>query len=152
MKRLGIFLDVGNLYYCIGKKFDKRKLDYRKYLKYVEDLGETTRATAYGCQLNNEAVGFVHCLKQIGLQTKFKTVKTHKSNWDVGLSIDIVRMSERIDIVILGSSNPNLVPVVEYVTQLGVDVIVVACGISKELKDVATDFIEIPESMLEDVE
>ena len=149
MKRLGIFLDTGNLYYCIGKKFEKRKLDYRKYLDYLADLGEATRATAYGCQLNSEAVGFMHCLKQIGLQTKWKTVKNHKANWDVGMAIDIVRMADRIDSVILGTSNPNLVPVVEYITQLGIDVIVVACGISKELKEAATDFIEIPESMLE---
>lgn len=150
MKRLGVFLDVGNLYYCIGKKYDKRKLDYRKYLAFLKEIGESVRATAYGCQMNNEATGFIHCLKAIGLQTKFKTVKTHRDDWDVGIAIDMVRMLDRVDTIILGSADSDLAPAVEYAVQAGVEVIVIACGISKDLKDAATDFIEIPESLLED--
>ena len=39
-KRIGMFVDISNLYYCVGKKFPGRKLDYRKYKRFVEDLGE----------------------------------------------------------------------------------------------------------------
>lgn len=159
MKRLGIFMDVSNLYYCIHKKFDGRKLDYDKFKAFVEDLGDIQQAIAYGAQLRDEANGFVHCLQQIGFTTKWKIAKTYGSNknedfkrkadHDVTIAIDIVNMINSIDRIILGSADGDLVPVVEWAQQRGVDVVVLACGISRDLKAVATKAIEIPESLLE---
>lgn len=154
MKRIGVFVDVSNLYYCIGKKFDKRKLDYKKYLEFVKDFGQIVKSVAYGSQANNEAVGFITCLEHTGYQTKFKTVKREGEyrrnvDWDVGISMDIVNMIERLDIVILGTADGDLAPLVKWATDKGVDVIVLACGVSRELRNVASQVIEIPESLLE---
>lgn len=154
-KRLGVFLDVNNLYYCIGKQYNRRKLDYEKYLNFLRDLGELQTAIAYGTQVNNQARGFIHCLRQTGFQTKFKSIRStgeRQPNWDVGIVIDVVNMADRLDLVVLGSSNRELAPVVAWCMDRGIDVIVVACGIPKELKNKATSFIEIPESLLEDQE
>ena len=156
-KRIGVFMDVSNLYYCIGKKYNQRKLDYGAYLDYVKELGDVQHALAYGAQMNNEAAGFIHCIRQKGYEPKYKTPKDYhnrdnfkrKCDWDVGIAIDIVRMIDRMDMIILGTADGDLRPVVEWAKEHGVDVIVLACGISRELKDVATKFIEIPESMLE---
>ncbi len=158
MKRIGVFVDVSNLYYCVGKKFLKRKLDYRKYLHFVADIGEVVKAVAYGSQVGEEAKGFIYCLNETGFQTKFKAVKSYheeaglrrKADWDVGIAIDIVRMIERFDMVILGTADGDLEPIVDWCMDQGVDVLVLACGISKDLKDRATSFIEIPESLLEE--
>lgn len=157
MKRIGVFVDVSNIYYCIGKKFEGRKLDYRAYLDYIRDLGEITKVIAYGSQLSTEAAGFIHCLQKIGYQTKFKSVKTYsqdqelrrKADWDVGITMDIVNMIDRFDMIILGSADGDLEPVVDWAMRRGVDVIILACGISRDLKDKSTQFIEIPESLLE---
>lgn len=159
-KRLGIFADVSNLYYCINKKYPNRKLDYRKYYKFIKDLGEVNVAIAYGAQLANQATGFIYVLKQIGFQTKFKTPKTYinedigltvkrKADWDVGITMDIVQTIDRIDMIILGSGDGDMLAVVEWAISKGVDVVVIATGISKDLKEKATKFIEIPESLLE---
>jgi len=158
-KRIGVFCDVSNLYYCIGKKFNKRKLDYRAYLTYCKDLGDVQQAIAYGAQLNNEASAFIHCLRQMGFDPKYKSPKDYhnkdnfkrKADWDVGIAVDIVRMIERLDMIILGTADGDLTPVVEWAKEQGVDVIILACGISRELKDMATRYIEIPESMLEEI-
>jgi len=157
-KRIGVFVDVSNLYYCISKKFDKRKLDYRKYMKFIQDFGSISHAIAYGAQLKNEAVGFIHCLKQIGFEPKYKSPKDYhnkdnfkrKADWDVGIAIDVVRMIDHLDMVILGTADGDLTPLVEWVKERGVEIVVLSCGISRELKDVANKYIEIPESMLED--
>lgn len=155
MKRIGVFVDVSNLYYCIGKKYDYRKLDYRKYLDFIGDLGEIVKSIAYGSQMSDEAIGFIHCLEKVGFQTKFKPVKTYspdsrrKADWDVGIAMDIVRMVDRFDMLILGTADGDLEPVVKWATEQGVDVIVLACGVSRELKTRATKYIEIPESLLE---
>lgn len=156
-KRIGIFCDISNLYYCIGKKYEQRKLDYSEYLKFVKDMGDVQHAVAYGAQMNNEATGFIHCLKQIGFDPKYKTPKNYhnkdnfkrKADWDVGIAMDIVRIIDRLDLIILGTADGDLAPLVEWAKEKGVDIVVLACGISRELKDTATKFIEIPESMLE---
>jgi len=155
-KRIGVFVDVSNIYYCIGKKYEFRKLDYRKYLEYVGGFGELTKVIAYGSQMTNEAAGFIHCLQKIGFQTKFKAVKIfepdlhRKADWDVGIAMDIVSMVDRFDLIILGTADGDLEPLVDWVIRKGIDVVILACGISKDLKDRATQFIEIPESLLEE--
>ena len=156
-KRIGIFVDISNIYYCIGKKFDQRKLDYRKYWEFLQDMGDIQHAFAYGAQINNEARGFIHCLKQVGFEPKYKTPKDYhnkdnfkrKADWDVGIAMDIVKLIDRLDLIILGTADGDLTPVVEWAKEKGVDIIVLACGISRELKNAATKYIEIPESMLE---
>lgn len=157
MKRIGIFADVSNLYYCIGMKYADRKLDYAAYLKFVKELGRLHVAYAYGAQLENEAMGFIHCLKNIGFTPKYKTPKTyrssgqtkHKADWDVGIAIDIVMNVHNLDMIVLGSADGDLCPVVEWAQKHSTQVIILACGISKDLRDLADRAIEIPESLLE---
>jgi len=156
-KRIGVFVDVSNLYYCISKKYQDRKLDYAKYIAFIKELGDIQQAIAYGAQINNEAANFIYCLKQVGFHTKYKTPKSYshqpnfkrKADWDVGIAIDIVNMIDRFDMIILGTADGDLVPAVDWAQQRGVDVVIFACGISRDLKNIARQFIEIPESLLE---
>jgi len=158
MKRIGVFIDVSNLYYCIQKKYPKRKLDYRKYKRFIEDLGEIQQAIAYGAQMAKQADGFKYCLQQMGFQTKYKTPKEYgseelgikrKADWDVGIAMDVVNMVDRFDMVILGTGDGDMMPLVEWCMQKGVDVVILATGISRDLRAGATKAIEIPESLLE---
>lgn len=157
MKRLGIFVDVSNLYYCVGKKHNGKKVDYSRYVDFVRDLGDIQIMFAYGAQLNDEANSFIKKLRSIGFMTKYKKVKEYnnfsgyrrKADWDVGISMDIVRMIQRMDILILGSADGDLEPLVSWVRDQGVDVIVFASRISQDLKKAATKCIEITPSMLE---
>lgn len=160
-KRLGVFVDVSNLYYCVGKKFENRKLNYTKYKEYIAGMGEIVQAIAYGAQMENEAIKFIRVLSNLGFTTKFKAPQVYenaatgegykrKADWDVGIAMDIVTMADKLDIVILGSADGDLTPAVEWCRHKGIDVIVLACRISRSLKDNASKFIEIPESFLEE--
>lgn len=154
MKRIGVFCDVSNLYYCVCRKYTGRKLDYQKYYDFVKGLGEIQIANAYGSQMRSEAHKFIKCLKSVGFNAKFKAPKEYKntkrkSDWDVGIAIDIVSMLDKIDTVILGSADSDMEPCVKYAMDRGLQVIVLACGVSSELHDVAHEVMEIPESMLE---
>lgn len=159
MKRVGVFIDVSNLYYCIRRKYTDRKLDYKAYIDFCGSLGTIQKAMAYGADMGTgSAKKFIYCLEQLGFETKYKMPKSYnntegaisrKADWDVGITIDIVDMIDRIDILILGTADGDLEPLVRWAQRKGVTVIVLACGISRDLKDAATKFIEIPESMLE---
>jgi uncharacterized LabA/DUF88 family protein len=154
MRKIAVFADVGNLYYCIGKKFESRKLDYRKYLEYAKTFGEVYQSYAYGSQVREEAKNFVLCLKQIGFMTKFKENEREEKrrvNWNCGITVDVVNVVDRVDTVIIGSSDPDLLLVVEYIKNKGVGVIIIAAGIHRDLKKACNQFVEISEDMLEEV-
>ena len=164
-KQVGIFIDVSNLYNSISKKFTGKKLNYQEYMEFMKDYGEIKMAVAYGAQLHNEARKFIHCLKQIGYTTKWKSPKVfhndhaslteirRKADWDVGIAIDIVDavLNNNIDRVIIGTADSDLAAVVEWCMKRDVDVIIVATGISKDLKKLVGEdnYTEIPESLLE---
>lgn len=158
MKRLGLFVDVGNLYYCVGRKYgDGAKLNYRSYLEEVRKLSPTvTRAIAYGAQVGTQANNFIVCLKKFGYDTKYKEPKEtaegefKRVDWAMGIAMDVVRMIDKFDVVVLGSSNPALSSLVEWIKEKGVRVIVFACGIPRELKEKVDRYIEIPEKILEE--
>lgn len=160
MKRIGIFVDLSNLYFCVKARYKARKIDYRKFYDFIADLGEIRLAIAYGSQIDNQAETFIHQLKEIGFLTKFKTPKEwhdaspgrsrRKADWDVGITLDVVQMCERLDLVVLATADGDLEPVVSYCMQKGIAVIILACNISRDLRDTATECIEIPESLLEE--
>lgn len=153
MKRIGVFVDVGNLYYCLGKKFDGRKLDYQKYIDFIKDQGDIEAAIAYGTQKRGEAIAFIHCLEQLGFTTKFHASRRRSRrnvNWNIGMTLDIVNTVNRFDLVIIGSSEIDLVPLVEWLKNRSIEVVTFACGIPRDLKDSVDHWIEIFEALLEE--
>jgi len=155
MKRVAVFVDVGNLYYCISKKFEARKLDYRAYMECCKTFGELYQCNAYGNQTKDEATGFIHCLQQIGFNTHFFEPDDRKPwkrvNWNCGITVDIVNLIDRVDTIILGSADGDLEPVVDWARSKGAAVNIVATGISHRLKRNCTQYVELSEDMLEAV-
>ena len=156
--RIAIFADVANLFYCINKKYKENKLDYHYYYEYaLENIGEITRAFAYGFQKDNEAKNFITCLRKIGFEAKFKKPRLMgsgenqfvKAEWSIGLCMDVMRVIDKVDIVLLGSSDPEFVPLLEYLKSKGVQTIIYSALINKDLKAIADSYIEIDRNWLE---
>ena len=152
-KRVGVFIDVGNQFYCINKKWEGRKLDYEVYMQICKDFGEITRAFAYGTQIGNSAASFKTALHHIGFEPCYKQIEPGTwYSWNVGLAMDIVRLHERMDIIIVGVSDRNIAPALAWAREKGIQVIVIACTINKDVRDSCDRWIEIAEDMLEDIE
>jgi uncharacterized LabA/DUF88 family protein len=156
IKKLFVSVDVSNLYYCANKKFGSR-LDYAKYLEFCQDYGAIFRAVAYGAQLDGEADGFIKILRQQGYEPKYKCPRViqlpndkefRKADWDVGMAMDIVRVLDAVDGIILGSADSDMIPVVEYVQSKGKVVIVIACNIAKDLKMIANEWYEVGDELM----
>lgn len=156
MKNIGVFVDVSDFYYRIQRKFDGAKLDYGKYLAALE--GNLFRAFAYGMQQENEASGFIRCLRGHGFETKYKRPKIirindreiKQCNWGIGIAVDVIRLIEKLDIIILGISNPDYIPLIKWIRDQGKEVIIFASCIPKSLRDTANNIIEIDEELLQD--
>lgn len=150
VNKVGVFVDVGNQFYCINKKWPGRKLNYEKYLDKAKTFGSVIRAFAYGIQIDDTAANFILVLNYLGYIPQFKDIEKYtKFSWDIGMAMDIVRLHDKIDTVILGSSDRSVAPVISWAKEKGIQVVIIGCGISKELKTVCDIWIEIDESMLE---
>ena len=150
----GLFVDTSDLYHRVRRKFNGAKLCYEAYYSSVEAIDPSF---AYVMQSENEASGFISCLKMIGFDVCFKrprllqiadrTIK--QCDWKVQLTIDVVETLPGLDTVFLGVSNPDYIPLVQWVKDQGVKVVILACGVPKSLYRVADSVIEIDESFLE---
>lgn len=151
-KTTGVFVDIANIFYCCGKRFPDGKVDYAKYLAGVtEQIGPIFKAVAYGGLFgNNEA--FVAALAHIGFTTKFKTPgASNRVDWSMQMALDIATVIDRLDAVVIGSADNNLVPLVEWIKARGIPCYMYACGVGRELKQVADRWYEIGEGHLETV-
>lgn len=157
MKRVGIFVDISNIYMCLRSKY-QRKLDYKKLMNYVNDFGEITVAIAYGAQVGDQAKAFIYYLSKLGFETKYKEPKTHrnpngqiitKANWDIQIAMDILDHADNLDVVIILSADGDFIPCLKRIKENGKIVIVIGSTINNELHKVADSCIEIPEVFLE---
>lgn len=156
---IALLVDVANLYYCVGKRFQSRKLDYAKLRDKVVDFGPMYRSFAYGVQMGEEASPFINCLKKLGYDTKYKKHRMtdenerkiiRKAEWDVGITLDVVRILERVDTVVIASADPDLLELVRFIRDKGVRCIILASGICTELREAADYYIEITDELLEE--
>ena len=63
--------------------------------------------------------------------------------------MDVVNIIDRLDMVGIGCADPNIEPLLTWIRSRGVDAVVFASCINHILKESVTQYIEIPESMLE---
>lgn len=156
-KRVLVLADVSNLYYCVGKRFNGGKLNYQKLLRAAIGDNELYRAIAYGAEIEDEAANFKAALRSFGYEPKYKQPRVYpiqgrefrKADWDVGIAMDVVKMLDNVDIVVYCSADGDLAPSLEYVQFRGKQTHVLACGISRDLKDVCNKWTEIVEELLE---
>ena len=87
---------------------------------------------------------------KIGIETKTKNLQVFaggakKGDWDVGLAIDAIKLSSKLDAIILITGDGDFVPLVEYLKNSGCQVEVASFGKSTSAKliEVADDFIDL---------
>lgn len=153
MKNAGIFIDVSNLYYCTKRKFDGAKIDFTKYMDLaLENIPpqDVIVRKAYGTKMNNEADTFIKFLNNIGLTTKFiKTPQRKYTSLNVNISVDVFRQYKQLNTVVLGNSSREIIPLVKFLEEQGIRVVIIACGICTELTNIASAAIEISDDCLE---
>ena len=157
--RIGIFVDVPNIMYAAER--ERVKLDYGRVLDYIIGNRELVRASAYAPISDDpdeelETQKFVQPFMDLGYRIVTKPLKryangTIKANFDVELAIDVLTMSDRLDIVVLLSGDGDFRRLVEIVASKGVRVEVVAFGPSTaaELRTVADEYTDLNDHLAE---
>lgn len=159
VEKIGLFVDTSDIYHKVKRKFDS-KLCYETYFNEVADWGIIQQAFAYGMQTDSEASGFITCLKMTGFDVRFKRPRImtigdreiKRCDWGIKIAVDVVKTIGHLDTVVLGISNPDFIPLIHWIKDQGVNVIILASGVPKSLKNVADNVVEIDEDLLEEEE
>ena len=150
-QRVGVFIDTQNLYHSARNLYNAR-VNFGAVLKEVVAGRKLVRAVAYVITTEaGEEKNFFEALTKLGIETKTKDLQifhtgTKKGDWDVGLTVDVMRMASRLDAVIIVSGDGDFIPLVEYMkNHTGTQVEVASFGksTSNKLREVADDFIDL---------
>jgi len=152
-QRVGVFIDTQNLYHS-AKNIYHARVNFGNVLKDSVSGRRLIRARAYMVTTETgEEKGFLDALTKIGIEPKTKDLQifyggAKKADWDVGLAVDAITASEKLDTVILFTGDGDFIPLVEYLKiHAGCQVEVVSFGrsTSGRLKEVADHFLDLDE-------
>jgi len=151
-QRVGVLIDVQNMYHS-AKNLFKAKVNFDKVLKQAVAGRKLVRAIAYVVRTEGgEEETFFKALIRLGIETKIKDLKVYygglkKGDWDVGMTIDAVRLANGLDAIVLVTGDGDFVPLVEYLKNQGrqVEVIAFSKSTSTELRESADDFVDLGE-------
>lgn len=151
-QRVGIFIDIQNLYHS-AKNLYRARVNYKELMR--ELVAGRNLVTAYAYVVKSETAegesAFFDALEKSGLELRSKDLQIFpggmkKADWDVGMAVDAIRMSDPLDVVILVTGDGDFIPLVEYLRiGKGKTVEVAAFGRSSsgKIREAADQFIDI---------
>lgn len=151
-QRVGVFIDVQNMYYSAKNLFGA-KVNFISVVKGAIRDRHLVRAIAYVVETPQQhEVRFLDALRLQGIELKERDLQVFssgvkKADWDVGITVDAIRMCERLDVVVLVSGDGDYIPLVEYLQGKGCKVEVMAFRntSSSRLVDAVDQFIDLGE-------
>jgi uncharacterized LabA/DUF88 family protein len=129
-ERVGIFIDVQNMYYSARQL--KGKLDFDALLQACVLDRRLIQASAYVVESKEiDQSGFIAMLQQRAIEVRRKTLKVRadgsmKGDWDMEMALDILDMAPKLDVVVLVSGDGDFTSLVKRVKTMGPKVEVVA--------------------------
>jgi uncharacterized LabA/DUF88 family protein len=149
-QRVGIFIDTQNLYHSARIKFGSH-VNYHEMIKEAVGGRPLIRAFAYVIKsATAEEEKFFGALEDIGIEIKVKDLQIFhtgekKADWDVGIAVDVIRMTEKLDAIVLISGDGDFLEVIKYVKSRGVrtEVMAFAATTSAKLIEEADYFFDL---------
>lgn len=149
-QRVGVFVDVQNLYYS-AKNLYGAKVNFGNILEDAVAGRQLIRAIAYVVKAEEPLEQtFFDALEKAGFEVKIKEIQifpggVKKADWDVGVVIDMIRLSNKLDVMVLVSGDGDYLPAVEFLKNQGHLVEAMAFGPSASNKLVAgvDEFIDL---------
>jgi len=149
-QRVGVFVDVQNLYYSAINLYES-KVNFSVILREAVRDRQLVRAIAYVIKADvKDEENFFEALERIGYEVRAKDIQIFfggkkKGDWDVGIAMDIMRVAAKLDTVVLVSGDGDFKDLLEHVKSLGCRAEVIAFGksSSNKLVEIADDFIDL---------
>ncbi len=152
-QRVGIFIDTQNMYYSARFLF-KRKVHFHNIVEDAVSDRKLIRAIAYVVRTKSaEEQPFFEALEKGGIELRQKDLMEYlsgqkKADWDVGLAIDVVRMLDMLDVVVLVTGDGDYIPLVEFAKSRGriVEVMAFRETTSSKLLETIDDYTDLSQN------
>ncbi len=153
-QRVGILIDVSNMYHSAKNLFSKR-VNFKEVLKDAVAGRKLIRAIAYVIKTETEEeTPFFEALLQQGFEVKMKDLQifaggAKKADWDVGISVDAIKLADKLDVIILVTGDGDYLPLVNYLQNTKgclVEVMAFKQTASSKLIEESDDFINLSEN------
>jgi len=152
-QRVAVLIDVQNLYHSAKNLYGAR-VNFGAVLKLAVSGRSLIRAFAYVVRTKSgEEKPFFEALTKLGIETRVRDLQEFfgglkKADWDVGITVDAIRIAQGCDTIILCSGDGDFIQLVEYLKNQGKRVEIVAFGksSSSRLKEVTDEFIDLEKS------
>ncbi len=136
------------MYYSAKNLYDS-KVDYSSLIDIAQDGRKLIRSIAYVIKAETpDEENFFDALSEIGFQVKKKDLKefhggAKKGDWDMGIAIDAIKMSEKIDVAVLVTGDGDFRSLVDHLKSEGIQVEVMSFG-----KSTAGELVEASDVFL----
>lgn len=151
-QRVGVFIDTQNMYYSARNLFNSH-VSFKNIVEEAVAGRRLIRAIAYVVRTKTgEEQPFFEALVKSGIETQQKELQeffggAKKADWDVGIAVDAIRISDVLDVIVLVSGDGDFIPLVEFLKNRGRQVEVAAFRetTSSKLIEVADSFLNLSE-------
>lgn len=149
-QRVGVLIDVQNLYHSAKNLYGAR-VNFREILRLAVSGRNLIRVFAYVVRTKTgEEKPFFEALTKLGIETRVRDLQEFygglkKADWDVGITIDAVRIAPDVDTIVLASGDGDFLQLIEYLKNQGKRTEVIAFGrsASSKLKEATDEFIDL---------
>lgn len=126
MKRVGVFIDVQNVYLTTQSLFRNGKINFRSLRRYFERRGDAVTLNAFTCYdpANQGQQGFINALGLIGYRVVAKPIRkmpngSVKANMDLEIAIEILGQAPNLDEIVLVTGDGDFKVLVDYLCVQG---------------------------------
>ena len=153
-QRVGVLVDVSNMYHS-AKNLYKKRVDFKEVLKDAVAGRKLIRAIAYAIKTETEEeMPFFEALSQQGFEVRMKDLQifaggAKKADWDVGITVDAIKLAEKLDVIILVTGDGDYLPLVSYLQNTKgclVEVMAFRQTASNKLIEEADDFLNLSDN------
>lgn len=152
-QRVVVLMDVQNLYHS-AKHLYQSRVDFKQVLNLGVSKRNLIRSFAYVIRTKSgEEKSFFDALTNLGIETRIKDLQEYqggfkKGDWDVGMVIDAIRLSNNVDSIVLVTGDGDFIPLVEFLQNKGIRVEVVAFkrSASSRLIEAADEFMDLEDN------
>lgn len=150
-QRVGVFVDGSNMYHS-SKSLYQTNVNFGKIMEQAVAGRRLIRAITYVVKSStSEEQTFFDALEKQGFEVRTKDLQVFssgakKGDWDVGIAIDTIALSEKLDVIVLVSGDGDFAALVEYLQVAKgcrVEVMAFAESAAMKLKERADEFIDL---------
>jgi uncharacterized LabA/DUF88 family protein len=150
-QRVGVLVDVSNMYHSAKNLYNK-KVNFKEILKDAVAGRKLIRAIAYSIKTESEEeTPFFEALSQQGFEVKMKDLQifssgAKKADWDVGITVDAIKLANSLDVIILVTGDGDYLPLVGYLQNTKgclVELMAFHQTASNKLIEESDDFIDL---------